>query len=262
MKRIIFLTTAMLLTLAAGAQDDSFALWTSIGADKKITKKWTVGLEGEMRMLQGHASRWSIGIGTSYKIAKWLKASAGYEQLCDKYNRYSADYTTDGVFLLTEKHASYWGFRHRFNVSLTGEVRLGRFDISLRERWQYTYRPEKTVMRTVTERDYPDPLDPTAWDEYSEEEANTYRSKGKNVLRQRLQVEYDIRKCPVKPYASAELFNAWNIYKVRYAVGADWKINKQNIVGISYKFQDMRKSSDDDLDPDLHVLGLSYKYKF
>ena len=261
MKRIILLATALLLTLAASAQDDRFGLWTSVGVDKKITKKWTVGLEGEMRTQQGHPSRWSIGIGTSYKLTKWLKASAGYEQLCDKYNRDSYDYTKDGQFLVKEKHASYWGFRHRFNVSLTGEVKVGRFDISLRERWQYTYRPEKTVMRTVTDREYLNP-EGTEWEEYTEEEGKTYRSKGKNVLRQRLQVEYDIRKCPVKPYVSAELFNAWNIYKVRYAVGADWKINKQHTLGISYKFQDMREYSDDDFDPDLHILGLSYKYKF
>lgn len=260
MKRLFLIIAVMLSSIGISAQSDKFGMWTSVEVDKKINKKWTVGLEVEQRTQEGHASRWTAGVAATYKIAKWLKVSAGYSLLNDKNNRYTCDYTRNG-FIDKEKRAEYWGIRHRFNVSLTGEKRFGRFDISLRERWQYTYRPEKTVTRTVTERDYLD-ADGTEWEEDVYDEEKTYRGKGKNVLRSRLQVEYDIKRCPVEPYASAELYNAWNIYKVRYTVGADWKINKQHTLGISYKFQDMRNSSDDDPDPDLHVLGLSYKFKF
>ena len=260
MKRLFIIMAVMLSSIAVSAQNDKFGVWHSIEVDKKINKKFTVGFDGELRMLQGHTSRWSAGVSATYKFTKWLKASAGYSLLRDKNDRYSCSYTRNG-FIDEEKWASYWGNRHRVNVSLTGEVRVGRFDISLRERWQYTYRPEKTVMRTVSEREYLN-AEGTEWDENVYDEEKTYRGKGKNVLRSRLQVSYDIHKCPVEPYANAELYNAWNIYKVRYTVGADWKINKQNTLGVSYKFQDMHSGNDDDLEPDLHVLGLSYKYKF
>ena len=91
-------------------------------------------------------------------------------------------------------------------------------------------------------------------------EDHTYKSKARNVLRSRLQVDYNIRHCPVTPYVSAELTNAWNIQKVRYAVGADWKITKQHIVGLGYKFQRVYKDGEDE--PNLHVISLGYKFRF
>ena len=44
-------------------------------------------------------------------------------------------------------------------------------------------------------------------------------------------------------------------------VGADWKLSKQHTVGAFYRYQTVR-DDDDDNEPNIHMLGLSYKFKF
>ena len=77
--------------LTASAQADDFGLDFSLEAQKKIDKKWSVSLEGELRTRNNAQTndRWSIGLGVDYKVAKWLKASAGYNFLYDNYDRIS-----------------------------------------------------------------------------------------------------------------------------------------------------------------------------
>ena len=124
---------------------------------------------------------------------------------------------------------------------------VGRWSFSLRERWQYTYRPEKTTTRYD--------FDNAKWED------TTVKGNAGSVLRSRIQAEYDIPLCTWTPYASVELYNAWSVEKVRYTLGADWKINKKNSFSIYYRFQDNRGSSDDG-DSDMHIIGLGYNFKF
>lgn len=230
----------------ARAQSDDFGIWTSVGAEKSFGKKWSVGAEGGFRTRDNSskADRWSLGVDGSYRIIKGLKVSAAYTLLYDN-NREKTTYHKDGS--VNKIRQSYWGLRHRFSVSLTGSVNAGNFKFSLRERWQYTYRPEKTVERYDVD------------DKCSEEK--TVRAKGKNVLRSRLRAEYDISRCDISPYADVELFNAWALQKVRYTVGAEWKITKRHAAGLFYRYQSVN-DKDDDNDAGAHILGISYKYKF
>lgn len=235
-----------MLPLLAHAQGSDFGIWTSLGATKKLDKKWTVGLEAELRNRNDSKtiSRWTGEVSASYKIQPWLKASAAYK-LIDDNNREKITYHTDGSE--NNWRPSYWGLKHRVSLSLTGSVSLGDWSLSLRERWQYTYRPEKTTERYDFDNEW--------W------EKTTVKGKGKNVLRSRLQVEYNIPKCKIDPFANVELFNAWNIQKVRYTLGADWKLQKRHVVTAFYRYQDVN-GDDDDNDPDSHILGLGYTYKF
>lgn len=244
---IICTLVIALMPVSGFAQSDDFGIWASVGAEKKLGKKWAVGLEAEMRTRDdvGTMDRWSVGVGGTYKVTSWLKAGAGYDLLFDNNEKYS--YHDDGT---PNKRAKYWGTRHRFYVQLTGGVDLGRFNLSLRERWQYTYRPEKTVSERY---DYDQ-------EDYDGEE-KTYRGKGKNVLRSRLTAKYDIRHCPVTPFASAEIYNAWNLQKTRYTVGAEWKISKQHSVELYYRYQDVN-NDDEDNEGNSHILGVGYQFKF
>lgn len=242
----------------SSAQSDDFGLDFSVEAEKKIDKQWSVSLEGELRRRDDAKTndRWSIGLGVDYKIAKWVKASAGYNLLYDNTKRISysdQEDVDDGDFDevgMPKKCAQYWAPRHRFNVSLTFDKKLfGDFRFSLRERWQYTWRPE----HTVSER----------WcylDEAYDGKAKTYGGSGKNVLRSRLQVEYDRKGLSLTPYANVEFWNAWKLQKTRYTVGLDWKLSKQHAVGAFYYYQ--KVNDDDDLEPNRHLLGVSYKFKF
>ena len=118
----------------------------------------------------------------------------------------------------------------------------------MRERWQYTYRPEKTVQR---------------WDYDDEEWEDKVRSAtGKNQLRSRFEIAYDKKHALLTPYASMELYNSWGIEKIRYTVGTDIRLNKQHSLGVFYRFQDMKNVDADDYDPDMHYIGLGYKFTF
>lgn len=238
------------MPLMATAQEsgDDMGVWASVEATKKIDKKLSVGAEAELRTRDdaGEIDRWSLGVNAQYKLNSWLKASAGYTFLRDNNERYS--FHDDGSY---NKRADYWGNRHRFNVSLTASKKLGNFTLSLRERWQYTYRPEYTVDERY---DY-DKQD------YDGKE-KTYHGKGKNVLRSRLKLDYAIPQSNLSPYASVEAYNAWSVQKMRYTLGIDWKINKQNSLGVYYRYQKPYGSDDFDTDRNMHILGVGYSLKF
>lgn len=260
MKRILLgLSLIIFHSSFSVAQSDDFGLDFSLEAQKKLSKQWSLSLEGELRT-RDHAKtndRWSVGLGVDYKVAKWLKASAGYNLLFDNNLKTSYFEATDDAVLDGDaevgdpkKCAKYWGTRHRFNVSLTASQKLGDWKFSLRERWQYTYRPAYTVDERWSYLDQ-------AYDG----KEKTYDGKGKNVLRSRFQIEYAKKGLPITPYANIELFNAWSLQKTRYSAGIDWDINKQHTLGAFYRYQNVR-NDDDDNEPNCHLLGLSYKFKF
>lgn len=249
----------VILPLSVFAQSDDFGLDFTLEAQKKLSKQFSLSLEGEMRTRDNTKTtdRWSVGLGVDWKATKWLKASVGYSLLFDNNERISYFEGTDDEVLDGDaeagdpkKCAKYWGTRHRFNVSLTFDKKLfGDFKFSLRERWQYTYRPEHTVSERWSYLD-------NAYDG----KEKTYGAKGKNVLRSRLQVEYDKKGLNVTPYANVELFNAMSLQKIRYTAGLDWKLSKQHTLGAFYRYQYVR-DDDDDLEPNRHLIGVSYKFK-
>lgn len=239
---------ALFTAFSAGAlaQGDDFGLWMSVGAEKDFNKKWSMGVETEYRLRNDTRTpdRWSLGLDASYKILKWLKASAGYTLLYDN-NMESVSYNEDGSY--NNWRPSYWGLRHRFSVSMTGSTKLGRFKLSLRERWQYTYRPETTVRRYDFDNEW--------WEDHLR------AGKSKHLLRSRVKAEYDVPKCKIDPYADVEIFNTDVLEKVRYTVGAEWKIKKKHAVGLFYRYQ-MLTDRADEAEVNSHILGAGYTYKF
>ncbi|MBR0166806.1 MAG: DUF2490 domain-containing protein [Prevotella sp.] len=258
--KVLMVALMVAMSMPLFAQSDDFGLDFSLEAQKKLSKQWSMSLEGEYRTRDNTktSDRWAIGLGVDYKVAKWLKASAGYTFLYDNNEKISYFDSTDDAVLDGDanagdpkKCAQYWAPRHRFNVSLTFDKKLfGDFRFSLRERWQYTYRPAHTVSERWSYLD-------NAYDG----KEKTYTGKGKNVLRSRLQVEYDKKGLAVTPYANVELFNAWSLQKVRYNVGLDWKLSKQHTIGAFYRYQNVR-NDDDDNEPNTHLIGVGYKFKF
>ena len=224
---------------------DDAGLIASIEASHKFSKKCTAALETEFRSRNNFrtADRVSVGADISYKMLPWLKASAGYCVLIDN-NREHLSFQDDGVNY-NNWRPSYWGLRHRFNVSLTASHKVRRVELSLRERWQYTYRPSKVI-------------DNFDFDE-GEWEDHEVRGKGKNVLRSRLQLEWDIPKCKFDPYASVEFHNTRDLEKTRFVVGVNHSVKKKHNFKLYYRYQLTGSSSDE---PNIHMLGMGYTYKF
>lgn len=242
--------TALLLVIlcAAGFPTSSFAddagLVASIEASHKFSKKLSAGVEAEFRSRNSFRTfdRLSLGVDASYKLLPWLKASAGYTLLCDN-NREKITYKDDGISY-NNWRPSYSGLRHRFAVSLTASHKIQRVELSLRERWQYTYRPSKMIDNFD--------FDEGMWEDYE------VIGKGKNVLRSRLQLEWDIPKCKFDPFASVEFHTTRELEKTRFIMGVDHNVKKKHNFKLYYRGQ-VSGSSDE---PDIHMLGLGYAYKF
>lgn len=225
------------------AQSDDFGIWTSAEVKKKILPGWDASLEGELRTRDGvkTVERWSGAAAMSYKVFDWLKASAGYTFI---HYYHPMEVTKKGNYI-----PEYWQARHRFNISLTGKADWRRFTFSLRERWQYTYRPSQSVPK------FDGDDGSTKADEY-------ISGKRKNVLRSRLQVAYNIRKCAFNPYASCELTHSLSdggaFEKARWTLGTEWKLSKRHSLDFYYLYQN--KADDDEANG--HVLGAGYSFKF
>ena len=247
-KRKQLIACVLLLLCAASFPTSSLAddagLVASIEASHKLSKKASMGVEAEFRSRNNFrtADRISLGIDASYKLLPWLKASAGYTLLIDN-NREEITYQEDGVSY-NNWRPSYWGVRHRFNVSLTGSRKIRRVEVSLRERWQYTYRPSKMIDNFD--------FDEAEWEDHE------VRGKGKNVLRSRLQLEWDIPKCKYDPFASVEFHTTRDLEKTRFIVGVDHSVKKKHNFKLYYRYQVSGSSSE----PDIHMLGMGYTYKF
>lgn len=243
-KRLILLVLLFTALMPAGLQADDSGLILSAEASRKIRKGLNVSIEAEFRSRNDFrtAERVSLGASVSYKLLPWLKASGGYNLLFDN-NREEITYNDDMSY--NNWRPSYWGVRHRFNVSLTASYKVRRVEFSLRERWQYTYRPEKMI-------------DNFDFDE-GEWEDHKVRGKGKNVLRSRLQAEWDIPRCKFDPFASVEFHQSKYLDKTRFIVGVDHTIKKTHDFKLYYRYQLTGSHSSD---PNIHMLGLGYTYKF
>ena len=263
------------------AQSD-FGVWTSIEASTKLNKQLELSLEGEYRTQSNSTltERIATGISLSYKNKKvpFLKADVGYSvmsmyglgETTIKYEKNDeGGYELDDDGNLIPKHKNvdspYWYTRHRATASLTGSVKWGRFKFSLRERYQFTHR-----MRSYCDREryyyFGKPL--YKWDyeleDFGQPETlvDEKKAKSDHKLRSRLSVSYDIKQCPFEPFAEVEVYNeldnAFAYDKIRYTVGADYKINKEHKLTFYYRYQDYA-----DIDEvSGHVLGIGYAFEF
>ena len=176
MNRRITLLAVFLCTMVAGvyAQSDDFGIWTSAEVKKKIFPGFDASVEGEFRTRDGvdNVERWSAGAGVAYRITSFLKADGGYTFI---YSHRPGEMTKKGNYV-----SDYWSPRHRMYLSLTGKLNWQRFEFSLRERYQYTYRTSQLVSKYDG-------------DDGSQKADEEITGKGKNVLRSRLQLNGILR---------------------------------------------------------------------
>ena len=252
----LILAFVLLALIEVQAQGSESGLCLEANVEKKINKSFSIGMEADLRTRNDFKTmdRWSVGLDATYKFNKWLKTDVGYLLLNSNYREKTENYVSDAGNAKIKWRPSYWGIRHRAYASFTGTYKFSNgIKLSLRERWQYTYRPEASPTRyRLKVSDKTMELD----EDYLRE------GKGKNQLRSRFQIEYDKKGALFTPYASVELYNSWGIEKVRYTAGTDISLNKQHSFSVFYRFQNMRNADDDDYDPDMHYLGLGYKFKF
>lgn len=275
-KSKILLLALCLAPVGVAQAQEGFGLWTSAEVSKKVSKGFKLSAEGDFRMDDNlkNVDRWDLGVGADVRLLSFLRFGVSYIFLCD-YNpattkiKNTADYD-DGYYVLNRSsYAANWSHRHRFCMDFTASFTKSRFTFSLRERYQYTYEGKRSVARTKDALRYSSVINPETggYDlvdivpvEDTSDGTKDYDVDEKNALRQRVKVEYNTRKCKFDPYASVEIVNNlnndFNFKKMRYAVGVDYKINKQNTLSVGYYYQ--RKFASD---LNLYALSISYSLK-
>ena len=260
---------APICNINAQSSEDEFGIWATVEASKKINKKFKVVGDVEFRTYDfvNNIERAAIGVKLEYKILKWLKSNVGY-QFHYKHNpeETSLKDAREGLNemgemdVLYDKNVDhdYWVFRNRFYATISGEYKIGRFEFGLRERLQYTRTnsawTDETKYRWYTQiddegYDLPSIYEVTTDPEFKETKHNL-------TLRSRVNVKYDIPNCKVNPFASVELYtrlDEWKGYdKLRYRLGASYKINKDNSISLYYLFEDVNGEANG------HAIGFEY----
>ena len=284
LRQSILALSLLFATCLMAQENDEVGIWTELGIEKAITKKWDVGLGLEYRAQD--RSRFSAGLSTSYKPFKFLKIGIGYNFLYsyrpDKYKDKSegevgSEEWTTGYNLTPE----YWFPRHRFSVEATGSIKLWKWlKVSLRERYQLTYSKARTVDKLKHRVTYEKMLDfDEDWNEitwYEETPTDKTETEIKpaftdQVLRSRIKLEFDKKRNPFSPFVSAEFHNSVSkgdhmlLQKIRAAVGSS-KFRKHNEVSLSYVITfDMYDIEDNEVvrqHDRMHAINIGYKYSF
>lgn len=265
--------------LPAAAEDD-FGIWTDLSAEKKINKQFAADLSLGYRAEDAlkHNTRWSVGTGLSYKPVKGLKLSAEYTLIRDfSLSEAKAKYKDNGNLSGYNVDHGFWRTKHRFTFDISGKHTFGRLTVGLRERFQMTHSNSAKTLRDK----YRSPKQPgftgetwtyngTEFMEFNKDTegrptVDDKSGKTTHYLRSRLSAEYDIRHCPLTPYAAVEwshsLDDAMALAKTRLTLGTDWKISKKHSVSLAYIYQD-GAGDDDSGTNNIHVIEVGYKFSF
>lgn len=159
-------------------------------------------------------AEWFLTTGeVNYTFNRHLKAGVAYMLLC----QYKA----------SEE------LRNRYYIYASASYPIGNFALSLRERFQSTYK--------------------------------TGTQHPKNYLRTMLTLSYKVKKTGLCPFAYAEMFNdtgyqgQMHTDRIRLSAGSDYKINKQNSLQLYYRYHIFNA-----YDPVnyKHAIGLTYAHRF
>lgn len=283
---LLLLAPALLPAQETAAQDnDEVGVWTELGLEKAITKKWDVGVDLEYRAQD--RARFSAGLSTSYKPFKFLKLGVGYNFLYsfrpDKYKNKDEGEEFSDEWIKGYNHTpEYWFPRHRFSAEATGSIKFwGWFKVSLRERYQLTHSRARSVNklkhREINEKkyDFDEDWNEITWYEKTvtdEMETTEKPSFTDQVLRSRIKFEFDKKRNPFSPFVSAEFHNSVSrgdhmlLQKIRASIGSSYKFRKHNEVSLAYiitfDMYDVEENEVVRLHDRLHAINIGYKYSF
>lgn len=244
------LLAGVLALAASPAWGQTFLAGAEIS--KKLPASFSVGAGVEVRSMQWikHTGQWSAEASVGYKPVKWLKISAGYKFI---QAQTPSGFNSDGYAM-----PSYWDNKHRASFSLTGQWKpVGKLTLSLRERYQFTYRESHPV---------PQFNEGLPWGN------KVVNAKRTHILRSRLQAEYKPRKkSRWTPFVNFELYSQLSDVNVtksktegarlcdkwRLAAGTELKLDKRNSLEIFYRYANY--SDPDDADS-AHTIALVYSF--
>lgn len=233
MKRFLSILLLFLPLLVSSQEIESEATQSSRFAEAHIIASYvqsfdhglSLTLEEEIRSAPTHRSHTTIGLG--YNPIQYLSLSAAY--VLKLYG--DQGWADVNKFL-----------RHRVNLDVTGQVSLGQWKLSLRERLMMDARADEIDLSEKNRVDY--------------------------VLRSRLQAAYAIPNQPLSIVGKMEVFNTLNakyfgqyINELRPEIGLQWKVNKHHTLGLAYRYNYIYSRSIDMLNSGKVALEHEYKHK-
>ncbi len=222
--RIKYILCCFIFLSTAGAaycQENDFGIWYELNAEKSFSKKFDLSPTAVIRTFD-NASKIEqayLELGATYNINKYLSAAGSY-RIIDFYEN-------DNQFHI----------RHKWFADLKSSLPVTNFVFSLRLRYE------------IQMRSY-----------YKHESDRRPEYSGRIKFRGL----YKTPGFPVNPYAAIETFSPvfsnseLVVDKIRYTLGAEYKIKKRNSVSAEYLL-------DRDFSPhirNMNILSLSYNLKF
>ena len=137
MKRFFIALAVLMLPFAAGAQE--FAGRASVGVDYKVFKGFHIGAEQEFRTNDSFSGVGSLRttLSLSYKPVKYVKFGLGYT--------FIEPWKVEKELSDGSLYTGFWAPKHRFTADVTGILRLGMFQLSLKERAQLTHNGDSEM---------------------------------------------------------------------------------------------------------------------
>lgn len=190
----------------------------------------------------------NIGNFTKLGLEQELRFDRGLSSLQRSATSLSADFTIVRRLLKAEidyslhyrrENEKQYEYRHRFSAGFVVQQRYARFIFKLRTRGQATLRNENR---------------------------GDYKYNPKYVWRNRLQIEYNIRKSPFRPYVSAEIFCPINsdygffMDAYRIVAGTTYSLSKRSELDFQIRYdQDIQVASSS---PNILYGGVGWSYSF
>ena len=273
-RSFIILLSASLLSMPVLAETN-WGLRGNIGVEKKITKGFDAGVEARYHQTDNFQStdRWSVGMSIGKRLYRneaktfTVKAGLGYKYM-NVYNGWETKYkgTLPGIQDDLEPqyyidngynfnfNDSYVDCRHRVTASLQAGLEVGQFKISLRESYQFTHTD--SVEYPKDKYRYKN----NAWTVNTVQDGKS--AKNSQVLRSKINLDYNIPHWKYDPFVSYELFNGidegFKAQKSRITAGIEFSFNKMHNFEVAYMWQNQH----DDDEPAGSFICIGYKFDF
>ena len=217
---IVLFLAFVFIGLSKAQTTHDLGMWISVGAEKKLSTDWNAGIGTELRTKhsRNYIDRWKLDVHSTYRIHRHLKLGVAYE--------FHIKNQTAGNKTVSVPH-------HRFMADVVPSISVnGWLHLSLRERYQYTFRMAKDDIDALHE----------------------------HHLRSRIKAVIAKAQSKWVPFASAEVFNnmgeRFTIDEIRMAAGTVYRFSPRHSVNIGYILN--LKKSTDRLDKMLHALTTEY----
>ncbi|WP_147676043.1 DUF2490 domain-containing protein [Algibacter pacificus] len=222
---LILLLSVLCVNINYGQTDDTsdWASWNTIGFKYKLNKKWSFALEEQLRFKE------DISVIDEY-----------FTQLEAEYEFFKNFSLGAGLRYIRENdnQGNVQGYENhfRFNFDLSYKHKIDRFTLGYRLR----YQNKNELGVSSNDGDY----------------AN-------QNIRLKTSLKYNIKKWPLDPKFSAELFNHFEkeddngFSKYRLTFGTDYDIKNFGKIGLFYR---MEKELNVDIPETTNIIGLKYTY--